>query len=411
MIPLPARRGGARDWSAPDNTVRAGPAPGRPGGHRRHARERAAALVVVAVARLVVVPVLRRDRPAPRPVLHPVDARVGRPGGRGAPGHRPPGHRSGPPGAPVGRPGPPDLPGRPSASSWCWCWPSRAGSPTSSACPTGEGVVLILMAAGIWILLSVDRGLLQAHRSYRAAGRQPADRGRGPRRRVVIVLVAAGLGVAGYALGVFVSEVVATVHAHWLARRAWADPATAPVVRDAGSARRRRRGARGDPGPAQAPGRRVGRLRRARAAGSPPERRRHPARAARPRQRRPVRGHLGGVQGTGVRRPGPRGLPAARGDHPVERGGPRHPPARGDPALPRRPRRRAAGHRRVRPPAVPDPGVLGQAQHGRTGLRPAGPGHDVPVVHRAGHQLPVRDRARGGSSSCWPPGPAWPSCW
>ena len=33
--------------------------------------------------------------------------------------------------------------------------------------PDGRGVVLILMAAGIWILLSVDRGLLQAHRRYR----------------------------------------------------------------------------------------------------------------------------------------------------------------------------------------------------------------------------------------------------
>ena len=50
--------------------------------------------------------------------------------------------------------------------------------------------------------------------------------------------MAGGAGVAGYALGVFVSEVVATAHAHWLARRAWADPATAPVVRDAGATAR-----------------------------------------------------------------------------------------------------------------------------------------------------------------------------
>ena len=50
----------------------------------------------------------------------------------------------------------------------------------------------------------------------------------------MLVLVEGGLGVAGYALGVFISEVAATAHAHWLARRAWADPATAPVVRDAG---------------------------------------------------------------------------------------------------------------------------------------------------------------------------------
>ncbi len=33
--------------------------------------------------------------------------------------------------------------------------------------PNSDGIVLILVAAGIWILLCVDRGLLQAHRSYR----------------------------------------------------------------------------------------------------------------------------------------------------------------------------------------------------------------------------------------------------
>ena len=37
--------------------------------------------------------------------------------------------------------------------------------------PDGRGVVLILMAAGIWILLSVDRGLLQAHRQLPVAWR------------------------------------------------------------------------------------------------------------------------------------------------------------------------------------------------------------------------------------------------
>ena len=32
--------------------------------------------------------------------------------------------------------------------------------------PNSQGIVLILVAAGIWILLCVDRGLLQAHRRY-----------------------------------------------------------------------------------------------------------------------------------------------------------------------------------------------------------------------------------------------------
>jgi len=97
--------------------------------------------------------------------------------------------------------------------------------------PNGEGVVLILMAAGVWILLCVDRGLLQAHRSYGGLARNLLVEG-GTRTVLVIVLVAAGVGSAGYALGVLISEIIATVHAHWLAQRAWADPDTAPVVED-----------------------------------------------------------------------------------------------------------------------------------------------------------------------------------
>jgi O-antigen/teichoic acid export membrane protein len=97
----------------------------------------------------------------------------------------------------------------------------------------GLGVVLILMAAGIWILLCVDRGLLQAHRSYRGLAGNLLVEG-GVRTVLVVALVATGAGVAGYAFGVLISEIIATVHAHWLARRAWADPSTAPVVVDGG---------------------------------------------------------------------------------------------------------------------------------------------------------------------------------
>ncbi len=100
--------------------------------------------------------------------------------------------------------------------------------------PNGEGVVLILMAAGVWIVLCVDRGLLQAHRSYLGLAGNLLVEG-GVRTVLVVVLVVAGAGVPGYALGVLVSEVVATGHAHWLARRAWADPSTAPVVQDGGA--------------------------------------------------------------------------------------------------------------------------------------------------------------------------------
>lgn len=93
----------------------------------------------------------------------------------------------------------------------------------------GAGVVLILMAAGVWILLSVDRGLLQAQRSYGGLATNLLVEG-GVRTVLVLALVVGGAGVVGYALGVLVSEVLATVHAHWLARGAWNDPTTAPVV-------------------------------------------------------------------------------------------------------------------------------------------------------------------------------------
>ncbi len=97
--------------------------------------------------------------------------------------------------------------------------------------PNSAGVVLILVAAGIWILLCVDRGLLQAHRGYRALAGNLLLEG-GVRSVVIIVLVAGHFGVAGYAFGIFISESVATVHAHWLASRAWSrapDP-TSPVA-------------------------------------------------------------------------------------------------------------------------------------------------------------------------------------
>ncbi|MGO8873627.1 MAG: lipopolysaccharide biosynthesis protein [Acidimicrobiales bacterium] len=86
--------------------------------------------------------------------------------------------------------------------------------------PNSEGVVLTLVAAGIWIALCVDRGLLQAHRNYRELAGNLLVEG-GVRTIFVLGLVAAHLGVAGYAIGLFVAEVVATAHAHWLATRAW----------------------------------------------------------------------------------------------------------------------------------------------------------------------------------------------
>ncbi|HVB94945.1 MAG TPA: hypothetical protein VND67_11515 [Acidimicrobiales bacterium] len=94
--------------------------------------------------------------------------------------------------------------------------------------PNDQGVLPILAAAGIWILLSVDRGLLQAHRDYRALAVNLLMEG-AVKTVCVIGFVAVGMGVSGYALGILASEVAATVHARWLASRAWPAPAPAAM--------------------------------------------------------------------------------------------------------------------------------------------------------------------------------------
>jgi O-antigen/teichoic acid export membrane protein len=92
--------------------------------------------------------------------------------------------------------------------------------------PNDQGVLPILAAAGVWILLSVDRGLLQAHRDYRALAVNLLMEG-AVKAICVIGFVAIGMGVSGYALGILASEVAATAHARWLAARAW--PAVPPM--------------------------------------------------------------------------------------------------------------------------------------------------------------------------------------
>ncbi|MHB1711301.1 MAG: MATE family efflux transporter, partial [Acidimicrobiales bacterium] len=99
--------------------------------------------------------------------------------------------------------------------------------------PNDQGVVPILVAAGIWILLSVDRGLLQAHRRYRVLAVNLLIEGL-VKAACVVVLVEAGMGVAGYGLGILVSEVAATAHARWSASRA------SPAATQAGAAVRTR---------------------------------------------------------------------------------------------------------------------------------------------------------------------------
>ena len=86
--------------------------------------------------------------------------------------------------------------------------------------PEPIGVFAILSAGAVWILLSFDRGLLQAHRNYRALSGNLLVEGI-VRSGAVLVLVGAGFGVAGAAWGILIGELTAALHARIVADRVW----------------------------------------------------------------------------------------------------------------------------------------------------------------------------------------------
>ncbi len=87
--------------------------------------------------------------------------------------------------------------------------------------PGAAGLDAMVVAGAVWILLCLDRGLLQAHRDYRALATNLLVEG-GMRAVAVVGFVAAGLGVPGAAAGVLVAELVTAAHARFAADRAWA---------------------------------------------------------------------------------------------------------------------------------------------------------------------------------------------
>jgi O-antigen/teichoic acid export membrane protein len=98
---------------------------------------------------------------------------------------------------------------------------------------SGIGIAAILTAAAFFVLLSLDRGLLQAHRAYRPLAVNLLVE-MGVRVLAVVVLVAAGFGPSGAAIGILIGEVVAATHARWSAVRTWSG-GRAPRLLDAGS--------------------------------------------------------------------------------------------------------------------------------------------------------------------------------
>lgn len=98
---------------------------------------------------------------------------------------------------------------------------------------SGVGIAAILTAAAFFVLLSLDRGLLQAHRAYRPLAANLLVE-MSIRVVAVVVLVAAGYGPSGAAVGILIGEVAAAAHARWASVRAWSG-GRAPRLLDAGS--------------------------------------------------------------------------------------------------------------------------------------------------------------------------------
>jgi O-antigen/teichoic acid export membrane protein len=105
---------------------------------------------------------------------------------------------------------------------------SRHGFAVLLGQKSGIGIAAVLTAAAFFVLLSLDRGLLQAHQSYRPLAVNLLVEG-GARTVAVLILVGAGTGPSGAAVGILIAEMVAAGHARWAAVRAWAAPE--PLVR------------------------------------------------------------------------------------------------------------------------------------------------------------------------------------
>ncbi len=76
------------------------------------------------------------------------------------------------------------------------------------------GLVEVIAAAGVWVLVAADRGLLQARRAYRTLSVSLVLEG-SVRTAAMVGLAATGMGLGGATLGLLVAELVVAAHARW----------------------------------------------------------------------------------------------------------------------------------------------------------------------------------------------------
>jgi O-antigen/teichoic acid export membrane protein len=103
-------------------------------------------------------------------------------------------------------------------------WLVRVPVAHALSLPSPSGVMEILTAGGVWVLVSIDRGLLQVRQDYVHLSVNLVIEASA--RTVLTVALAAELGVEGAALGLLMAELLTAGHARYTSRRALARPST-----------------------------------------------------------------------------------------------------------------------------------------------------------------------------------------
>ena len=100
--------------------------------------------------------------------------------------------------------------------------------------PDDGGVAFTMIAAGFWLLLSLDRAVLQSHRRYAGLGLSLIIE-IGVRTVLVLTFAGLGWGIWGYAAGLLIGEALAAAQARGAGRRAWDYVARAALPGDQSS--------------------------------------------------------------------------------------------------------------------------------------------------------------------------------
>lgn len=100
-------------------------------------------------------------------------------------------------------------------------WLARSALIHAMNLPGPNGVVEVITAGALWVLVALDRGVLQAGRDYRGLSVNLLVEG--VSRTAAMIVLAATMGLEGAALGILFGEVAAFAHVRATVRRALAN--------------------------------------------------------------------------------------------------------------------------------------------------------------------------------------------